>query len=79
MHDRGVIQKGNTAYMWDHGTITISKYRMIETEGHNRWYTSNSYITSMRDVSGLNRDDPRALRTLRSSQFKPDTSGVGVI
>jgi len=23
MHDGGVVQKGNTAYLWDHGTEII--------------------------------------------------------
>ena len=32
----GVIQKGNTAYVWDHGTVTVSKCEMVETEGHKR-------------------------------------------
>jgi len=40
MHDRGVIQKGNTAYVWDHGIVIVSKCEMVETEGHIRGYTN---------------------------------------
>ena len=39
---------------------------------------SNSYITSTRDVSGLNRDARGCFRQ-RVERFKPDTSRVGMI